>query len=169
MHQATILGEVERYRRWSTEQKRMICLEAFAEGACVRDVARKYELSAGQLYKWRRVLIKKGDPPGDYGVFGEFIEVGDSRPDAGSPRDPAGVDLALACLDDLLSGPPHDENRSRDGQRPVRERGPSVRNSAPGSAIVELRLVNGRWLRCMLTDDLDLGQLAALADLLERT
>lgn len=168
MHQATILGEVERYRRWSTEQQRTICLEAFADGACVRHVARKYELNPGQLYKWRRLLIKKGDPPGDYGIVGEFLEVRGHGTASPEQVDAAGTDLELAFLDELLSDPHHDENRSRNGRQPADGHEARAGGSTRGAAI-ELRLANGRWLRCMLTDALDLGRLAALADLLERT
>src|ERR1700688_3289177 len=46
----------ERRRRWSEEQKRAIVAESFAPGAVVSDVARRADISAGQIYRWRQEL-----------------------------------------------------------------------------------------------------------------
>ena len=46
----------ERRRRWSEEQKRAILAESFAPGAVVSDVARRADISAGQIYRWRQEL-----------------------------------------------------------------------------------------------------------------
>src|SRR3982074_229226 len=43
----------ERRRRWSEDQKRAIVAESFAPGAVVSDVARRADISAGQIYRWR--------------------------------------------------------------------------------------------------------------------
>ena len=42
----------ERRRRWSEDQKRAIV----APGAVVSDVARRADISAGQIYRWRQEL-----------------------------------------------------------------------------------------------------------------
>ena len=44
----------ERRRRWSDEQKRAIVAESFAPGAVVAEVARRADVSSGQIYRWRQ-------------------------------------------------------------------------------------------------------------------
>jgi transposase len=46
----------ERRRSWSEGQKRAIVAAAFAPGAIVADVARRAEIWAGQIYRWRQEL-----------------------------------------------------------------------------------------------------------------
>jgi len=46
----------ERRRRWSEDHKRAIVAESFAPGAVVSDVARRADISAGQIYRWRQEL-----------------------------------------------------------------------------------------------------------------
>ena len=43
-------------RRWSEDQKRAIVAESFAPGAVVSDVARRADVSLGQIYRWRQEL-----------------------------------------------------------------------------------------------------------------
>jgi transposase len=63
--QATVRGAMarfevitgpERRRRWSTDQKRAIVAESFAPGAVVSEVARRADISPGQIYRWRQEL-----------------------------------------------------------------------------------------------------------------
>jgi transposase len=56
MSRVEVLSGPERRRRWSTEQKRSIVAEAFAPGASVCEVARRIDVVAGQIYRWRRDL-----------------------------------------------------------------------------------------------------------------
>jgi transposase len=56
MRHVEVLSGPERRRRWSEEQKRAIVAEAFAPGASVREVARRADIVAGQIYRWRRDL-----------------------------------------------------------------------------------------------------------------
>jgi transposase len=56
MGQITVFSGPERRRRWSDEQRLQILTEAFAPGACPTDVARRHEVSTGQLYTWRKKL-----------------------------------------------------------------------------------------------------------------
>jgi transposase-like protein len=46
----------ERRRSWSEAQKRAIVAAAFAPGAIVADVARRAEICAGQIYRWRQEI-----------------------------------------------------------------------------------------------------------------
>ena len=47
-------------RRWSLEQKREIVAESLGPGLTPTEVARKHEISSGQLYTWRRDLLATG-------------------------------------------------------------------------------------------------------------
>lgn len=49
-----ILGK-ER-RRWSAEDKRRIVAETFAPGAVVLEIARRHQISSGQIHTWRKQL-----------------------------------------------------------------------------------------------------------------
>ena len=44
-------------RRWSLEQKREIVAESLGPDLTPTEVARKYAISSGQLYTWRRELL----------------------------------------------------------------------------------------------------------------
>jgi transposase len=48
----------ERRRSWSEGQKRAIVAAAFAPGAIVADVARRAEICAGQIYRWRQEICR---------------------------------------------------------------------------------------------------------------
>jgi transposase len=41
-----------KYRRWDTEEKRSICLQARAPGVSVAQVARRHALNANLIFKW---------------------------------------------------------------------------------------------------------------------
>ena len=56
MSRVEVLSGPERRRRWSAEQKRSIVAEAFAPGASVCEVARRRDVVAGQIYRWRNEL-----------------------------------------------------------------------------------------------------------------
>jgi transposase len=51
-----IITGPERRRWWSEEQKRAIVSAAFAAGAIVADIARRADVCAGQIYRWRQEL-----------------------------------------------------------------------------------------------------------------
>src|ERR1700726_4005326 len=53
MARVEIISGIERRRRWSEEQKRSIVAESFAAGAVVSEVARRADVSPGQIYRWR--------------------------------------------------------------------------------------------------------------------
>lgn len=51
-----LISRRERHRRWTVEQKREIVAEMLTPGVRATDLARKYEITTGQLYTWRRLL-----------------------------------------------------------------------------------------------------------------
>ena len=54
MARVEVITGIERRRRWREEQKRAIVTESFAPGAVVSDVARRADVSPGQIYRWRQ-------------------------------------------------------------------------------------------------------------------
>src|SRR4030095_8598847 len=56
MARVEVISGIERRRRWSEEQKRAIVAESFAPGAVVSEVARRANLSPGQIYRWRQEM-----------------------------------------------------------------------------------------------------------------
>lgn len=62
MGQITVFSGPERRRRWSKEDRLRIMSEAFSPGACVREVARRNDLSPSLIYNWRRAMMR--DLPG---------------------------------------------------------------------------------------------------------
>ena len=56
MARVEVITGVERRRRWSDEEKRAIVAESFAPGAVVAAVARRIDVSPGQIYRWRQEM-----------------------------------------------------------------------------------------------------------------
>jgi transposase len=50
--------QVERRRRWSDEQKLAVLRETTEPGAIVSMVARRHGINTGQLYTWRKQLLR---------------------------------------------------------------------------------------------------------------
>ena len=46
----------ERRRRWTDQQKCALVAESLEPGAVVAEVARRAEVGAGQIYRWRRQI-----------------------------------------------------------------------------------------------------------------
>jgi transposase len=89
--QITVYSGPERRRRWSDEQRLQILTEAFAPGACPTEVARRHDISTGQLYTWRKKLSVGSVAPviGSEGCpgFAEAVIVDDhlaAMPDIGA-------------------------------------------------------------------------------------
>ena len=59
MVQVTVLSDARRHREWSDEERLEILREAFAPGAVVAQVARRYDVSRGLIYIWRRAALKR--------------------------------------------------------------------------------------------------------------
>ena len=53
-----VITRGERRRRWSVEQKREIAAESLEPGVSPITVARRYGISSGLLYTWRRHLLE---------------------------------------------------------------------------------------------------------------
>lgn len=49
-------------RRWSAELKRQLVAETLAVGQSVSVVARRHDVNANQLFKWRRQFLAAGKP-----------------------------------------------------------------------------------------------------------
>jgi transposase len=56
MARVEVITGRERRRRWTEDQKRAIVAESFAPGAMVSDIARRTDISSGQIYRWRQEL-----------------------------------------------------------------------------------------------------------------
>ena len=56
MARIEVITGPERRRRWSEEEKRAIVAESLAPGATVSEVARRADVCAGQIYRWRQEL-----------------------------------------------------------------------------------------------------------------
>ena len=56
MARVEVITGVERRRRWSDEEKRALVAESFAPGAVVAEVARRADVSPGQIYRWRQEI-----------------------------------------------------------------------------------------------------------------
>jgi len=54
-----VITGAERRRRWSWEQKQAIVAESVAPRASPTASARKYGLNTGQLYTWRRQILRR--------------------------------------------------------------------------------------------------------------
>ena len=58
MSQVTLISGVERHRVWTDEQKRALVAAVCEPGASVAEIARRADLRASQLYRWRRDLAE---------------------------------------------------------------------------------------------------------------
>ncbi len=62
-------------RRWAAEEKRRIVEETRAPGASVSVVARRHDINANLLFKWKR-LEEAGEPDRSLLVGSEFVPIG---------------------------------------------------------------------------------------------
>ena len=92
MSQVHVITGPERRRSWTEEQKRALVAEAFAPGAVVVQVARRADVSATLLYRWRQQFGTEGNG---------FAEVVLARP--ASPRAEA-LESAAAIEIDFGNG-----------------------------------------------------------------
>ena len=95
MPRVEVITRGERRRVWSVEQKREIVAESLGPDLTPTEVARKYGISSGLLYNWRRQIL------------GGQMAVA-SRPLPNFTRveiEPAQTDLATQRLDTVLPQP----------------------------------------------------------------
>jgi transposase len=78
-----IVTRGERRRRWSEEDRARILAEAMAPGAIASHVARRFGVSTGQFYTWRKAMLLRSAPVGVTPVLAkaDFAEVRLSAPD----------------------------------------------------------------------------------------
>jgi transposase len=70
MSQMTLLTGPERRRRWSEDERRQILTAAFAPGAIVADISRRYEISTSLIY-----VSLRQRPPGRGGSDHQMVGV----------------------------------------------------------------------------------------------
>ena len=104
MAQIHVLTGPERRRRFSLEEKRRLVGAAFAPGAVVSEVARRADVCASLIYRWRREL---GQAPGGFaevivapmirggGDGGEDLRCLSAPPPVQAAR-PSGADVVAA-------------------------------------------------------------------------
>ena len=63
MAQAMLLTGRERRRGWSSDERREILEAAFAPGSNVSEVARRFDVSTGLIYTWRRQALVVDEGP----------------------------------------------------------------------------------------------------------
>ena len=63
MSQITVLTGPERRRRWHEDDRVRILDAAFAPGAMVREVARRFDVSTSLIYKWRAAMLAQSAAP----------------------------------------------------------------------------------------------------------
>jgi len=69
-------------RRWSDEERAHILAEAMAPGAIASHVARRFGVSTGQFYTWRKAMLRQSAPLGvtPASAKADFAEVRLSAP-----------------------------------------------------------------------------------------
>ena len=69
-------------RRWSDDERARILAEAMAPGAIASHVARRFGVSTGQFYTWRKAMLLRSAPVGVVPVLAtaDFAEVRLSAP-----------------------------------------------------------------------------------------
>ena len=77
-----VLTRGERRRRWSDEDRARFLTEAMAPGAIASHVARRFGVSSGQFYTWRKAMLLRSTPLGvtPASAKADFAEVRLSAP-----------------------------------------------------------------------------------------
>ena len=84
MSQITVLTGPERHRRWREDERQTILAAAFAPGASVAEVARRYDVATSLIYKWRKTCLAAGTP-----AFAPAMVVDAPEPPPGRAQVPA--------------------------------------------------------------------------------
>jgi transposase len=109
-----VITSVERRRRWSTPEKERLVAASLEQGATVSAVAREAGIHAGQLFGWRRQLLRRWQPTATFAAVqiatdpapvastaAGLIEVefaNGSRMRISGPVDPATLGATVAVL-----------------------------------------------------------------------
>jgi transposase len=89
------LGLAQR-RQWSEALKRQIVAETLEPGWSVSIVARRHDVNANQLFKWRREMVPKAAPAVSEGVTMLPVEIAPERAERRARRTGV-VEIAFAC------------------------------------------------------------------------
>ena len=85
-------------RQWSEALKRQIVAESMEPGASVSIVARRHDVNANQLFKWRREMVPEQTPAADQSVTMLPVEI---VPEPSEPRPRARrtgtIEITFAC------------------------------------------------------------------------
>jgi len=91
MSRVEVISGLERRRGWSLEEKQAIVSASLEAGACVSAVARRFDIHANQIYRWRRALSVR-----DAG-FAELVVLPDEPVTASVPTAPSAmIELEVA-------------------------------------------------------------------------
>ena len=90
-------------RRWSDEERAHILAEAMAPGAIASHVARRFGVSTGQFYTWRKAMLLRSTPLGVTPALAkaDFAEV---RLSARNPKPSTPSLIAALPREDILPG-----------------------------------------------------------------
>ena len=80
----------ERRRGWSEEERARILTEAMEPGAVVAHVARRWGVSTGQLYTWRKAMLAQAAPIATAPATPSFAQVQLAAPEP-PPAPPTGT------------------------------------------------------------------------------
>lgn len=86
MTQVTVLRGAGRRRDWSDEERLEILREAFSAGAKVSHVARRFEVSRGLIYQWRRTAMQRVQEAFVPAVIDDTSEAGLAPPAPAEPE-----------------------------------------------------------------------------------
>jgi transposase len=102
-----VLTQPERRRRWSVEQKLAIVAETMRPGASATQVSRRYGISTGLLYTWRRLardgaltMMPTTSPATEFVPVRLTASPGTASPDpAGAREGPAPRDAGVILIE----------------------------------------------------------------------
>jgi transposase len=91
-------SEASRRRQWSAALKRRIVAETREPGASVSVVARRHDVNANQLFKWRRKAVAQEAPAARESVILLPVEIAPEREEPRRRARRSGViEIAFAC------------------------------------------------------------------------
>lgn len=95
MSQITVLTGPERHRRWREDERQTIVAAAFAPGASVAEVSRRYDVATSLIYKWRQQALSTTN--GEMS-FAPAVVVAEPTPTPGkvASEDRAAISVALS-------------------------------------------------------------------------
>ncbi|MBV8398750.1 MAG: transposase [Acetobacteraceae bacterium] len=104
MPQVDVITGDPRHRSWTVEEKLSILAAAFAPGAVVREIARRANVSSGQIYTWRKQLMNNNQAGGGFAQVvraADFPPAAAVAPAASAPQPQAAVTPVPAAAHEL--------------------------------------------------------------------